>query len=175
MTTSRSHLASCTSIVPRKRTYLWHLTDWPTYRLVRVLVLAFALILAYPYIPGSDSDAFKGVTIFLGILVSIGSSSIISNIVAGYTKTYRRAFKVGDRVRIGEAIGDVTQSRLLVTHLRTVKNEEVVIPNSVILNSAVTNFSSLAKQNALILHTTVGIGYEAPWRQVEAVLVKSPS
>lgn len=144
---------------------------WPTYRLMRLLVLAFGLILAYPYIPGSDSDAFKGVTIFLGVLASIGSSSIISNVVAGYSMTYRRAFKVGDRVRIGETTGDVTQMRLLVTHLRTVKNEEVVIPNSVILNSEVMNYSSLAKDNGLILHTTVGIGYEVPWRQVEAMLL----
>jgi small-conductance mechanosensitive channel len=144
---------------------------WPTYRLVRLLVLAFALILAYPYIPGSDSAAFKGVTIFLGVLASIGSSSIISNVVAGYSMTYRRAFKVGDRVRIGKTIGDVTQMRVLVTHLRTVKNEEVVIPNSLILNSEVTNYSSLAKDNGLILHTTVGIGYEVPWRQVEAMLL----
>lgn len=144
---------------------------WPTYRLVRLLVLAFGLILAYPYIPGSDSAAFKGVTIFLGVLASIGSSSIISNVVAGYSMTYRRAFRVGDRVRIGESVGDVAQMRLLVTHLRTLKNEEVVIPNSVILNSEVTNYSSLAKASGLILHTTVGIGYEVPWRQVEAMLL----
>jgi small-conductance mechanosensitive channel len=144
---------------------------WPTYRLVRVLMWAFALILAYPYIPGSDSQAFKGVTIFLGVLASIGSTSIISNIVAGYSMTYRRAFRVGDRVRIGENVGDVTEMRLLVTHLRTPKNEEVVIPNSVILASEVTNYSSLAKDSGLILHAAVGIGYEVPWRQVEAMLL----
>jgi len=144
---------------------------WPTYRLVRTLVWIFALILAYPYIPGSDSEAFKGVTIFLGVLASIGSSSIISNIVAGYSMTYRRAFQLGDRVRIGETIGDVTEMRLLVTHLRTLKNEEVVIPNSVILSSAVTNYSTLAKESGLILHAAVGIGYEVPWRQVEAMLL----
>jgi len=144
---------------------------WPTYRLVRLLVLAFGLILAYPYIPGSDSAAFKGVTIFLGVLISIGSSSIVSNVVAGYSMTYRRAFRVGDRVRIGETVGDVIEQRLLVTHLRTLKNEEVVIPNSVILNGEVTNFSSLEEENGLILHTSVGIGYEVPWRQVEAMLL----
>jgi small-conductance mechanosensitive channel len=144
---------------------------WPTYRLARLLVLAFGLVLAYPYIPGSDSAAFKGVSIFLGVLLSIGSSSIVSNIVAGYSMTYRRAFKIGDRVRIGQTVGDVIEMRLLVTHLRTLKNEEVVIPNSVILNSEVTNFSSLATDNGLILHTTVGIGYEVPWRQVEAMLL----
>jgi len=144
---------------------------WPTYRLVRILVIAFGVILAYPYIPGSDSAAFKGVSIFLGVLASVGSSSIISNIVAGYTMTYRKAFKVGDRIRVGETLGDVAQMRLLVTHVRTPKNEEVVIPNSVILNNEVTNYSTLAKASGLILHTSVGIGYEVPWRQVEAMLL----
>jgi small-conductance mechanosensitive channel len=147
--------------------------SWPTYRLVRILVWAFGLVLAYPYIPGSDSDAFKGVTIFLGVLASIGSSSIISNIVAGYTMTYRRAFKAGNWVRFGDHVGEVTEMRLLVTHLRTAKNEEVIIPNSQILNNDVTNFSSLAKDKGLILHTSVGIGYEVPWRQVEAMLLRA--
>lgn len=144
---------------------------WPTYRLIRILVIAFAIVVAYPYIPGSDSDAFKGISIFLGVLLSLGSSSAISNIIAGYTMTYRRAFKIGDRVKIGDTIGDVTEMRLLVTHLRSLKNEEVVIPNSTILNSAVINFSSLARDEGVILHTTVGIGYEVPWRQVEAMLL----
>jgi small-conductance mechanosensitive channel len=85
--------------------------------------------------------------------------------------TYRKAFKVGDRVQIGETVGDVTQRRLLVTHLKSLKNEEVIIPNSIVLNTEVKNFSSLAKEKGLILHTTVGIGYEVPWRQVEAMLL----
>ena len=147
--------------------------EWasPTYRIVKVVIIAFAVVVAYPYIPGSDSGAFKGVTLFLGVLFSLGSSSVLSNVIAGYTMTYRRAFKLGDRVKIGETIGTVSQMRLLVTHLRTPKNEEAVIPNSVILNSEVTNYSSLAADEGLILHTTVGIGYEVPWRQVEAMLI----
>ena len=144
---------------------------WPTYRIVRLIVIAFTLVIAYPYIPGSDSDAFKGVSLFFGILFSLGSTSVISNVVAGYTMTYRRAFRLGDRVRIGETMGDVTEMRLLVTHLLTAKNEEVVIPNSIILNSEVTNYSTMAREQGLILHTTVGIGYEVPWRQVEAMLL----
>ena len=146
---------------------------WQTYRLVRLLVLAFAVVVAYPYIPGSSSDAFKGVSLFLGVLFSLGSSSVISNVIAGYTMTYRRAFKVGDRVKIGEAIGDVDEIRLLVTHVRSLKNEDIVIPNSTILNAEVTNYSALARENGLILHTTVGIGYEVPWRQVEAMLLQA--
>ena len=146
--------------------------EWamPTYRIVRLLVIMLALVVAYPYIPGSGSDAFKGLSIFVGVIFSLGSSSIIANLVAGYTMIYRRAFKVGDRIQVGDVRGDVLQSRLLVTHLRTVKNEEIVVPNSLILNSHVTNFSKLVKTGGLILHTTVGIGYETPWRQVEAML-----
>ncbi|MEM5364764.1 mechanosensitive ion channel family protein [Paraburkholderia azotifigens] len=146
--------------------------EWalPTYKLVRVLILAFALIVAYPYIPGSESAAFKGISIFIGLVVSLGSSTAISNLIAGYLMTYRRVFKVGDRVKVGDVTGEVIAIRLQVTHLRTVKNEEVTIPNSQILNGDVTNFSSMAGTRGLILHTTIGIGYETPWRQVEALL-----
>ena len=138
---------------------------------MRTGIVAFGLVVAYPYIPGSGSGAFKGVSIFLGVIFSLGSSSAISNIIAGYTMTYRRAFRVGDRVAIGEVTGDVSEIRLQVTHLHAVKNEEVVVPNSTILNSNVVNYSALARKKGLILHTTVGIGYETPWRQVEAMLI----
>jgi small-conductance mechanosensitive channel len=149
--------------------------DWglPTYRLVRLLLIAFALVIAYPYVPGSGSEAFKGISIFLGVVFSIGSSAIIGNIIAGYTLTYRRVFKPGDRVKIGEHLGDVDETRILVTYLRTPKNEVVAIPNSSIVAGEVVNYSSLAKKDGLILHTTVGIGYETPWRQVEAMLLEA--
>jgi len=144
---------------------------WPTYRLVRMGIIIFALVIAYPFIPGSESAAFKGVSVLLGVLFSLGSTSVISNVIAGYTMTYRRAFRIGDRVKIGTTIGDVTEMRVLVTHLITPKNEEVVIPNSTILNGEVTNYSTMARDQGLILHTTVGIGYDVPWRQVEAMLL----
>jgi small-conductance mechanosensitive channel len=149
--------------------------EWadPTFKLVRLAVVAFALVVAFPYIPGSESAAFKGVTIFIGIVFSLGSSSAIANVIAGYVMTYRRAFHEGDLIRIGESIGVVTQVRLQVTHLRTPKNEEIIIPNSTILGSEVVNYSTLAKSRGLILHTTVGIGYETPWRQVEAMLLQA--
>jgi small-conductance mechanosensitive channel len=149
--------------------------EWaePTYRLVRLLVVAFAVVVAYPYIPGSGTDAFKGVSLFIGVIFSLGSSSLIGNLIAGYSMTYRRAFRLGDRVKIGEHLGDVERMRLLVTHLRTPKNEEVVVPNSAILAAEIVNFSSLAHERGLILHTTVGIGYETPWRQVEAMLIEA--
>ena len=147
--------------------------EWaqPTYKIVRLLVIAFGLVVAYPYIPGSDSAAFRGVSLFIGIVFSLGSSTAIANIIAGYMMTYRRAFKVGDRVKVGDAFGDVVQTRLQVTHLRSPKNEEIIIPNSQILGGEVINYSSLARTQGLILHTEVGIGYETPWRQVEAMLI----
>ncbi len=147
--------------------------DWamPTYRIVRILIVAFALVVAYPYIPGSDSDAFKGVSIFLGVVFSIGSSSFIANMIAGYSLTYRGAFREGDRVRIGEFVGDVINVRALSTQLRSLKNEEVNIPNSEVLAAAVVNYSTYAAEQGIILHPEVGIGYDTPWRQVEAMLL----
>ena len=144
---------------------------WPTYRLLRFAVIAFALVIAYPYIPGSNSEAFKGVSIFIGVLMSLGASSMVANSLAGYTLIYRRAFRPGDRIKVGDTVGDVVAMRQQVTHLRTPKNEEVTIPSSTILNSHVVNYSALAREGGLILHTTVGIGYETSWRQVEAMLI----
>jgi small-conductance mechanosensitive channel len=148
--------------------------EWamPTYRIVRIVIVAFGLVVAYPYIPGSQSAAFQSISLFLGVIFSIGSSSFIANIIAGYSMTYRRAFRVGDRIQVGEVFGDVSEIRLQVTHVRSVKNEEIVVPNSSLLNSSVVNYSALARRGrGLILHTTVGIGYETPWRQVEAMLL----
>ena len=147
--------------------------DWaqPTYNIVRVLIILLAIVVAYPYLPGSGSAAFQGLSIFAGLMLSLGASSAMASLIAGYTVTYRRAFRVGDRITVGEFTGDVTEVRLLVTHLRTAKNEEIVVPNSVVLQSHIVNYSKLAKNPGLILHTTVGIGYETPWRQVEAMLL----
>jgi small-conductance mechanosensitive channel len=149
--------------------------DWakPTYRLFRIFVVAFAVVVAFPYIPGSNTQAFKGVSLFIGLVFSLGSTSIIGNMISGYTLTYRRVFKPGDRVKIGDHVGDVQESRLLVTYLRTIKNEVTAVPNSSIVNAAVVNYSSLAQTKGLILHTSVGIGYETPWRQVEAILFEA--
>jgi small-conductance mechanosensitive channel len=149
--------------------------EWalPTDRIVRLLMIALALVIAYPHIPGSGSEAFKGVTLLFGVLFSLGSSSFISNLLAGQSLAFRKAFRVGDRVKVGEHVGDVAQIRLLTTYLSTPKNERVVIPNSQILNSEIVNFTSLANDPGLILHTIVGIGYETPWRQVEAMLLEA--
>ena len=149
--------------------------EWavPTERLARLLVFGFALVVAYPYIPGSGSEAFKGLSIMFGVLFSIGSSSVIGNLVAGQSLAYRRAFRVGDRIRVGEYVGEVTKTSLLTTFVRSAKNEQIVIPNSVVLNTEVINFSTLARAGGVIVHTSVGIGYETPWRQVEAMLLEA--
>jgi small-conductance mechanosensitive channel len=149
--------------------------DWaePTYRIVRILVIAFAIVIAYPYIPGSESAAFKGVSVFLGVLFSLGSSSFIANMIAGMAMTYRGTFKDGDLIKVGEVVGRVEGVKLMVTRLRTAKNESVILPNSTILNTEVTNYSQHAQTQGLILHSMVGIGYDAPWRQVEAMLLEA--
>lgn len=151
--------------------------EWalPTYRIVRLLVLAFALIVAYPYIPGSSSEAFKGVSIFLGVIFSIGSSSFIGSIIAGYSLIYRRAFGKGDLVQIGALKGFVVETRALSTQIRSIKNELINIPNSTVLNSEIINYSSLEEKDGLILHTAVSIGYDVPWRQVESLLLAAAS
>ncbi|MFO7448171.1 MAG: mechanosensitive ion channel family protein [Ignavibacteriaceae bacterium] len=146
--------------------------EWalPTYKIVRFLVIAFAVIVIFPYLPGSDSEFFKGISIFLGILFSLGSTSAISNIVAGVVITYMRPFRIGDRVKIADTTGDIVEKTLLVTRLRTIKNVDVTIPNAMVLGSHIINFSSSAKERGLILHTTVTIGYDAPWAKVHEVL-----
>lgn len=147
--------------------------DWanPTYQIVRVLVLAFLLVLIYPYLPGSDSPIFKGVSVFVGVLFTFGSAGALGNVVSGLVMTYMRAFKIGDRVQIGEATGDIIEKNLLVTRLRTIQNEIVSIPNSTVLSSHTVNYSSDAQDRGLIVHTTVTIGYDAPWRQVHQLLI----
>ncbi len=149
--------------------------EWaaPTYKLVRLLVVALAAVVAYPYVPGAQTDAFKGVSLFIGVVFSLGSSSFIGNVIAGYSMTYRQTFRAGDIVKIGQHVGAVETAGLMVTRLRTPKNEEVIVPNSQILGADVVNYSTLAKQRGLVLHTTVGIGYETPWRQVEAMLLEA--
>ncbi|MBI4893992.1 MAG: mechanosensitive ion channel family protein [Acidobacteria bacterium] len=143
----------------------------PTFQLVRILVCIFALVVAFPYLPGSGSDAFKGISIMVGVLISFGSGSSVSNILAGLVLTYMRPFRVGDRVKIADALGDVLEKTLLVTRVRTIKNVEVVIPNSAILGNQILNYSAMVRTRGLILHTTITIGYDAPWREVHQALI----
>jgi len=149
--------------------------DWgrPTYEIVRFLVIAFAAVVAFPYLPGSDSPIFKGISIFVGVLLSLGSTSAVASMIAGIILTYMRAFRIGDRVRISDTVGDVIEKSLLVTLVRTIKNEDITIPNSMILNSHIVNYSGVIDQSGLILHTSVTIGYDAPWRKVHELLISA--
>ena len=144
---------------------------WPTFNIIRFVVYAFMVVIIFPYIPGSKSPAFQGVSVFLGILVSLGSSSAISNMVAGLVITYMRPYKIGDRVKIGDVVGDVIEKTMLVTRVRTIKNEDITVPNSTILNSYTINYSANAKDTGLIVHTTVTIGYDASWKDIHQALI----
>jgi small-conductance mechanosensitive channel len=147
--------------------------DWAaeTFKIARILVVAFALVVAFPYIPGSSSPAFQGVSIFLGVLFSFGSTSAVANVVAGVILVYMRSFKVGDIVKIQETVGTVNSRGLLVTKILTWKNVEVTLPNATVLGTHVINYSVQAKEGKLVLPTSVTIGYDAPWRQVHALLL----
>ncbi|TWJ04300.1 mechanosensitive ion channel-like protein [Mucilaginibacter frigoritolerans] len=149
--------------------------DWaiPTYNIIRVLLYAFMFVVVFPYLPGSDSKIFQGVTVFLGVLFSFGSSSAISNMIAGLVLTYMRPFKIGDRVKVGEIVGDVIEKNLLITRIRTVKNEDITVPNATILGGATTNYTSSSQNLGLILHTSVTIGYDAPWHIIHQLLINA--
>ena len=150
-------------------------SDWaaPTYQIVKVLVFAFMIVVIFPYLPGSDSPVFQGVSVFLGFLFTFGSAGSLSNIIAGLVLTYMRLFKMGDRVKIGSISGDVIEKNMLVTRVRTTKNEIISIPNATVMNSHTINYSSDAPEKGLIMHSTITIGYDIPWRKMEEVLIKA--
>lgn len=150
-------------------------SDWamPTFSIVRFLLYAFMFVLIFPFLPGSDSNIFKGVSVFIGVLFSLGSTSAIANLVAGLVITYMRPFKVGDLIKIGDITGDVIEKSLLVTRVKTPKNEEVTIPNSSVLSGNTTNYSTLARTEGLIIHTTVTIGYDVPWKKMYQALLNA--
>ena len=149
--------------------------DWamPTFSIVKFLLYAFMFVLIFPFLPASDSNIFKGVSVFIGVLFSLGSHSSIANVVAGLVITYMRPFIVGDRIKIGDVTGDVIEKTLLVTRLRTPKNEEVTIPNSSVLSGNTVNYSTMARTVGLIIHTTVTIGYDVPWKKMHQALLNA--
>ena len=148
-------------------------TATPTERMVIVLVWLFALVAAYPYIPGSESEAFKGVGVFVGLMLSIGSSGIVNQAVSGLMLMYTRLLRPGEFVRIGDTEGTVTAVGFLTTRLETLRHEEVSIPNSVIASTTTRNYSRLAADDTLLVGTEVTIGYDTPWRMVHALLLES--
>jgi small-conductance mechanosensitive channel len=149
--------------------------EWaePTYRLLTYLVIALSAAIIFPYLPGAKSPALQGISIFLGALISLGATSAVANIVAGYVLVYTRAFRLSDYVKIAELVGWVEEKLLLVTRIRTLNNELVSIPNAMLLSSSIINYSALVRdsQTPLILHTTITLGYDIPWRQVHETLI----
>ena len=152
-------------------------SDWamPTFNIIRFLLLAFMVVIIFPYLPGSDSPIFKGVSVFVGILFSLGSSNAIANMVAGLVITYMRPFKIGDFIKIGDVSGEVIEKTALVTRIRTPKFEDITIPNATVLSSTSTNYSSNTKQvnNGLLIHTVVSIGYDVPWKEIHKALIEA--
>jgi small-conductance mechanosensitive channel len=146
---------------------------WPTYNILKGLIIIFALVLAFPFIPGSDSAAFRGASILLGIMVSLGSNSVVANLLAGLFVIYKRSTNIGDRIQVGEHVGDVVAVKLMETHLKSIKNELISIPNSQLLNSEVKNYTTRIDRRGLLVHTTVGIGYEEPREKIEALLIEA--
>ena len=151
--------------------------DWamPTFNIIRLLMYAFILVIIFPYLPGYDSPIFKGVSVFVGVLFSLGSSNAIANMVAGLVITYMRPFKIGDFIKIGDVSGEVIEKTALVTRIRTPKFEDITIPNATVLSSTSTNFSANTKQatNGLLIHTTVTIGYDVPWAAIHKALIEA--
>jgi small-conductance mechanosensitive channel len=149
--------------------------DWanPTFQIIRVMIYAFMIVVIFPYLPGSDSPIFKGVSVFLGFLFTFGSAGSLANVIAGLVLTYMRLFKIGDRVKIGDVIGDVIEKSLLVTRVRTIKNEIISIPNSTVMSNHTINYSSDTVDKGLILHTTITIGYDVSWERVHEALLQS--
>jgi small-conductance mechanosensitive channel len=146
-------------------------TAQPTRRLVNGLLWLFALIVAYPYLPGSGTDAFKGVSVFLGLIISLGSSGIVNQVMSSFMITYSRALRLGDYVRVGDIEGTVTHVGMLSTKVKTPRREEITIPNAVLVSHTTTNFSKFADSEGVYVPTSVTIGYDTPWRQVEALLL----
>lgn len=143
----------------------------PTFQIIRVLIIAFMLVVIFPYLPGSDSPIFKGVSVFLGVLFTFGSSGSLSNLIAGFVLTYMRSFKIGDRIRVNQDTGDVVEKGMLVTRIRTPKNEIISIPNSNVLNNNLINYSSEATTTGLIIYANISIGYDTEWREVHRLLI----
>lgn len=142
-----------------------------TYQIIRILLIAFCIILIFPYLPGSDTDAFKGISVFAGVLISFGSSSAISNTIAGFVITYMRPFKVGDWIKVGDDIGKVVEKTLLVTRIQTINNEDITIPNSTILSKHTKNYSANSSHDGLVISADVTFAYSVEWRAIHEVLI----
>lgn len=142
-----------------------------SFGIVKLLIYALTAVIIFPYLPGSSSPAFQGISIFVGVLVSLGSTTAVANVIAGVVLTYTRAFSVGDQVEIAETRGRIVERSTFVTRIQTLKNEIVSIPNSMVLNNNIVNFSKNMGQSGLLVHSSITIGYDVPWQTVNELLI----
>lgn len=149
--------------------------EWamPTFYIVRIILYAFMIAMIYNYLPGSDSGVFQGISVFIGLIISLGSSTLIANLMAGLVITFMRPFRVGDRIKLNDTTGDIIEKTPLVTRVKTPKNEIVTVPNSFVMSSLTTNYSSSAQEYGLIIHSDVTFGYEVPWQQVHQLMIQA--
>jgi small-conductance mechanosensitive channel len=149
--------------------------EWakPTSVIVKLIIYVFALVFVFPYLPGSDSPAFQGVSIFVGVLLSLGSTGFVANAVSGLMIIYMRPFVIGDVVKIGDNMGTVVSKGMLVTRLNTPKNEEVSVPNKMVVEGQIVNYSSEEKGVGIFMHTTVTLGYDVSWRKVHETMIEA--
>jgi small-conductance mechanosensitive channel len=149
--------------------------EWakPTSVIVKMIIYVFALVFVFPYLPGSDSPAFQGVSIFVGVLLSLGSTGFVANAVSGLMIIYMRPFIIGDVVKVGGNIGTVVSKGMLVTRLNTPKNEEISIPNKMVVEGQIVNYSSEEKGVGIFMHTTVTLGYDVSWRKVHETMIEA--
>lgn len=147
--------------------------EWvqPTHQILRFFVLALAAVIAFPFLPGFGSRAFQGVSVFVGVVLSLGSTAAVANMIAGIVLVYMRALSPGDRVRIGETTGEVIACELLALKLRTATNVDIFIPNALVLGRHIENYSRQAAEGRLILHTSVTLGYDVPWQRASELLI----
>ena len=160
--------------IKTRRIYLKNFyPEWAetSFSLIKLMIYALTAVIVFPYLPGSSSPAFQGISIFVGVLVSLGSTTAVANVIAGIVLTYTRAFAVGDQVEVGGTRGRIVERSTFVTRIQTLKNVIVSIPNSMVLNNNIINYSKNMGQSGLLVHTTITIGYDVPWQTVNKLLV----
>jgi len=158
---------------PGNLRWLTEETLQPTTRLTSLAIWLFAIVMAYPYLPGSGTEAFKGLSVLVGLMISLGASSVIGQAASGLILTYSRTLRVGEFVRIGDNEGTVTEVGVFNTTIRTGLGEVLTLPNSMITGSVTRNYSRIVQGQGYVVDTVVTIGYDTPWRQVEAMLIEA--
>ncbi len=149
--------------------------EWamPTFQIIRFLLYAFMIAMIYNYLPGSDSGVFQGISVFVGIIISLGSTTLIANLMSGFVITYMRPFQIGDTIKLNDIIGIIIEKTPLVVRIRTPKNEIVTIPNSSLMTSQTFNYTASAEKYGLVVYSDITFGYDVPWQQLHELMIKA--